>query len=84
MNETRVLCDVEGCNKPGAIRQSFFKERLADGAGSMENWHYTFDLCPLHIAAFLSAIFESIERSAFTLESALRFTSGFKIKTRVG
>lgn len=43
MRETRLLCDK--CGKPQCRSYSIFKERRADGAGSMENWNYGFDLC---------------------------------------
>jgi len=39
-------CDVKGCDNLQADPYSIFKDRRADGAGSMENIYYVFDLCP--------------------------------------
>jgi hypothetical protein len=55
---TKTICDVEGCGHEavhGKATNGFhiYKDRRADGAGSMENWYYTFDLCPKHIEDFL-------------------------------
>ena len=84
MRDIRTLCDAEGCGKPLALQFSFFHERKADGAGGMEDWDWTFDLCPAHQAALLHAILESIERVPFTLEQAKKFTERLNIKARLG
>lgn len=55
-----TICDVKGC-KLDAQHITFFKERKADGAGSMENWSYAFDLCPKHQKEFLQEILAKFE-----------------------
>jgi len=49
-------CDK--CKKAGAKPFSIFKDRKADGAGSMENWYYQFDLCAECCAIVLQQFFE--------------------------
>jgi len=61
MNETRTLCDVKTC-KNIAKPFYFFKKRKADGAGSMENWNYKFDLCVDHQACLLNALLKHLEK----------------------
>ena len=64
MDIKKVLCDVQGCKAEDAIRFSIFKERRANGAGSMENWNWVFDLCPKHIIFFLKGILEHMPPDA--------------------
>jgi len=62
MERKVVDCDVQNCKFSNASGFSFFKERRQDGAGSMENWYYTFDLCPQHQAELLTVLLNLIEK----------------------
>lgn len=58
MQVTKSICDVDDCGHDAVRGQAvngfhIFKDRRVDGAGSMENWFYTFDLCPKHVEEFL-------------------------------
>jgi len=78
MREERTLCDL--CGKPGARMFSIFKERKPDGAGSMENWNYTFDLCFVCSGKLLDEFF-SCKGIRESLLSMLK--NGLDIKWRV-
>ena len=56
MKITRTLCDRTSCKNENAEPFYLFKERLADGAGGMEDWSFTFDLCPHCTKMLLAAV----------------------------
>lgn len=58
MKKTICYCDV--CGKENAVPVSQFAERKADGAGSMENWYYTVDLCAACILANYQALINTL------------------------
>lgn len=62
MKKTVAVCDVDECKRENASQFSFFKDRRPDGAGSMENWYYQFDLCPMHQIALLIFLLEFFEK----------------------
>lgn len=78
MKETRQLCDVEGCGKPNAWPFTKFKERKSDGAGSREDWYYTFDLCPSHAGRLLDALLPIT-----SLDTVLEQLKIYGVKARV-
>jgi len=79
MNETRTLCDVKSC-KNLAKPFSFFKDRIADAAGGMENWYYAFDLCDDHQACLLKALLRHLEKNNQAV--LLKLTNIMGVKTR--
>lgn len=78
MQETRQLCDVEGCGTPNARTFTKFKERKSDGAGSREDWYYTFDLCVNHAGHLLDAILPDT-----SLDTVLEQLKTYGVHTRV-
>lgn len=59
MDIKRIRCDVKECMKEDATRFTAFKDRKADAAGGMENWHFVFDLCPHHTIIVLRDLLDS-------------------------
>lgn len=57
--KTRV-CDRDECKQENAIPCQTFSDRRMDGAGSMENWYYTFDLCPECCGALLDRCLDKL------------------------
>lgn len=62
-SRTVVDCDIEECKRSNAKSFSFFKERRQDAAGSMENWHYSFDLCEIHKDILLNELLSFFEKT---------------------
>ena len=56
MKVESIVCDK--CNKTPARAFYIFKDRVADGAGGMENISYIFDLCSDCCARLLGLVFE--------------------------
>jgi hypothetical protein len=56
----RFRCDRKECTKENAQGFSTFLERRMDGAGSMENWHIQFDLCPDCTAVLMNAALDAL------------------------
>jgi hypothetical protein len=84
MNVTHTMCDRAFCNNDQARSIFIFKERKADGAGSSEEWHYKFDLCPSDQQALLNEIFDHVRyKQALTAEDALAILNKLLIKFRV-
>ena len=85
MKVINTVCDAEGCKAHDAERISMFKERKADGAGGMENWYYTFDLCARHTLLFLRDLLEKITKhsNGISEEHVLEVARFYKIKYRV-
>ena len=81
MKIEKIQCDVNGCENDGAQKFQIFKERKADGAGSMEDWFYVFDLCSGCQTEILHFLFE-VERCAKTPVETALFTK-FEIRVRV-
>lgn len=69
---------MDGCKSENAEGFMIFKSREADGAGSMENWYYLFDLCPEAQRQLLAEIFEKYP------EQSVEIVKAAKIRTRVG
>lgn len=63
MKKSILLCDVKGCVSAEAHNFSFFKDRRLDGAGSCENWYYSFDLCVNHAITLLEGLLGTFEKS---------------------
>lgn len=85
MKVMRVLCDVPECTSENAERLRIFKDREADGAGSMENWYYVFDLCHKHTLYLLRDILEDVNNhvSSVSDKRMLEIVDKYKIKPRV-
>lgn len=84
MRVEHIMCDREGCKHDHALQSSLFKERKADGAGSSEDWHYQFELCPPCQQTLLDEIFEHVRYKVFTEADALALLNKLLIKYRVG
>lgn len=76
MKIEQVVCDR--CKKSNAKTFRVFKDRKADGAGSMENWYYTFDLCSGCCGELLETAIETLENN-----TALEIIKKLQITTRV-
>jgi hypothetical protein len=83
MNDNRVLCDRDTCHQPNALRNFLFKERVADGAGGMEDTHWVFDLCSKDANALLGDILSELRYRTFDTEFMLKVLAKRGIKTRV-
>lgn len=77
MRLTRVACDVAGCKREDATEFTYFKDRTADGAGSMENNYYVWDMCPGHLIEFTKDLLDTHEK-----QSVFEWLSHFNIKLR--
>lgn len=84
MNVTHTMCDREFCKHDHALKNSLFKERKADGAGSSEDWFYVFDLCATCQQTLIDEIFEIVRVRPFTEVDALALLKKLLIKFRVG
>ncbi len=86
MRVEKTICDRKGCGKDDAVTFHLFKERRADGAGSMEDWDYQFDLCSNCSRVLLTAILETFGKFTHNLEKAevLTYVNKFQITTREG
>ena len=76
---TSTVCDWKGCRASGATGSAAFLERKADGAGSMEDWHLVFDLCPKHMALILSKALDALgpgEAAGLLLDNGIETRKG--------
>ena len=79
MEIRKRVCDVKDCKREDATLFSFFKDRRPDGAGSMENWNYSFDLCPLHQKEVLQTLLDTFGITEQQLK-LVKLLENFKIK----
>lgn len=84
MREERTLCDR--CKSAGAEHFSIFKDRRTDGAGSGENWYYTFDLCGMCTGALLKMMFGELgqQKLQLTRTQVIDMLSRLKVKVSEG
>lgn len=80
MERKVVDCDVKDCKNSNAKGFSFYKERRQDGAGSMEDWYYSFDLCQEHQKEYFQLILDSLQKDNQSL--LIKITNELRITTR--
>jgi hypothetical protein len=79
MEILEIGCDVKGCKNRGASSYSIFSHRASDAAGSMENWHHVFDLCPSCSMKLLRKFISMVKP-----EGAIDILTGMNIESRIG
>lgn len=84
MRVEHIVCDREFCKNEHALKSSLFKERKNDGAGSMEDWYYQFELCAPCQQVLIDQIFEHVRYNDFTAADALALLNKLRIKFTVG
>jgi hypothetical protein len=72
-----LKCDK--CGKFPANQCATLLERRSDGAGSREDWHLVFDLCPNCSVLLLGAALDDLG-----VEQASLLLSRYKVETREG
>jgi hypothetical protein len=77
-----VSCDRESCKKRDAERFRIFNERKADGAGSMEDWYFEFDLCRNDTTFLLSTILAHLSRKDVTKGWVIEVIKAMGVKVR--
>lgn len=80
MKVEKILCDREECKGEDATTFTLYKERKADGAGGIETWYHTFDLCPKEQTILLQRILQDLGREH--QNEFLTIIKRLKIKTR--
>ncbi len=85
MRVVKTMCDREDCKREGANKLHLFQTRKSDGAGSMEDWHYTFDLCHEDEHTLLERILDlrGFRFDGVMREDVLKILKDMKVQHRI-